>query len=143
MVGQGFQVVASPSNLGVRTVNLILLFRMLRNVLLYLFARELFRIVASPWGNLFLTDKWFVLVNQVVAAAIDNQHPVEISILLAFAPRKLLKQAQAFRIALPPVDRIDPARGIDKFVDHLDLTLAESLWVERHVYGDKPGETLI
>src|SRR4029079_9395016 len=79
----------------------------------------------------------------VVAAAIDNQHPVKIFILLAFAPRKLLKQAQAFRIALPPVDRIDPARGIDKFVDHFDLTLAEALWVERHVYGDKPGETLI
>ena len=89
-------------------------------------------------------DEWLFIVDQVEAAAVDFQIAAQQLVLRVRAVLQRKIELQAFGIALPPVDAVEQARGVDQFGDHLLFSVAQPRGIEGHVnpaeFGDALGQ---
>ena len=81
MVWNRVKAIPITADYRVRTVEFILLLRMRYNVLLQFLARESLRIHAASRRHLLRSDKRFVVIRQVEAAAIDQQQMLELLVI--------------------------------------------------------------
>ena len=128
MIGHTHQAVSAPLDYRIRIVNRGLVFGVLLDISIDLFTRKSRRIERMSGRHGLIARKGPVFVQQIPAATVDQQQPLQFRI--GGSPVKM----RAFRIALPPVNVIQILRGLHKLTDQLELAGAEARRMKRHLH---------
>ena len=95
------------------------------------------RIEVVPWRHRRIAGEGPVFVEQIPAAAHDHQQIFDGGIVGGAV------QLEPGLVALPPVDIVEQAAGLDEFVHHLPFFGGEAGGMERHIHAFPARQPLL
>ena len=141
VVGDRFELIATPAHDGGRAVDFRFCVRMIRDIFFDLLAGQAWRIKTAAGRHWLLADEGLVFIDQVEPRSVDPEITAQLYVARVFAVFQGLVQREGVGIDLAPINAVEVLAGVDEFADHFSLVWGQVVR-EWHFHWAKTRDAL-